>query len=67
MANDDRHERAATSQWAAAQQCTKGAHDASQRRSIDALQYAMKADGASELASEASAQNLEPAPTGSTT
>jgi len=61
---DYHHERAAKSHRAAAEQSTKGAHEACAEHAMTACGHSTKADEASKLAHEKSLQRMKSAPVG---
>jgi hypothetical protein len=58
------HERAAKSHRAAAEQSNKGAHEACEEHAASACTHSTKADEASKLALEKSAQRTKSVPVG---
>ena len=58
------HERAAKSHRAAAEQSTKGAHEACSEHALTACGHSAKADEASKLALEKSVQRAKAVPVG---
>lgn len=58
------HERAAKSHRAAAEQSNKGAHEACEEHALTACGHSTKADEASKLALEESAQRTKSTPVG---